>query len=93
MRDVKIYVTTYCGYCHAAKALLHRKGVPFQEIDCTGDPESRRMLIEKTGRRTVPQIFIDGVPIGGYDDLRALDLAGELDPILAGAETPRAIST
>jgi glutaredoxin 3 len=91
MPDVKLYVTTYCGYCHAAKALLTRKGVPFEEIDCTGDAATRRMLIEKTGRRTVPQIFIAGVPVGGFDDLNALERRGELDAILAGDKQPASV--
>lgn len=88
MVDVRIFVTTYCGFCHAAKALLAKKGVPFEEIDCTGDPDTRRWLVEQTGRRTVPQIFIAGVPVGGFDELRRLDEAGELYPILAGERTP-----
>ena len=88
MSEVKLYVTTYCGYCNAAKALLTRKGVRFEEIDCTDDPETRRMLIDKTGRRTVPQIFIAGVPVGGFDDLDALERRGELDAILAGEKSP-----
>jgi len=81
--EVKIYVTTYCGYCHAAKALLEQRGVRFQEIDCTNDPETRRWLIDQTGQRTVPQIFIGGAHVGGCDDIHALDHAGQLDPLLA----------
>jgi glutaredoxin 3 len=88
MPEVKIYVTTYCGYCVAAKRLLEAKGVAYQEIDCTRDPETRKWLIETTGMRTVPQIFIGGVPVGGYDDLAELDQEGRLDAILAGKETP-----
>ena len=89
MREVKVYVTATCGYCHAAKRLLTHKGVPFDAIDCSDDAETRRWLVEQTGRRTVPQVFIDGVPVGGYDDLRALDDAGRLDLILQGKEAPQ----
>lgn len=89
MREVKVYVTTYCPYCKAAKQLLTHKGVPFESIDCTDDAEKRQWLVEQTGRRTVPQVFIDGVPVGGFDDLRALDEAGRLDPILEGKEAPQ----
>ena len=85
---IEIYRTLYCGYCRRAKALLDRKGVPYEEIDCTLDGKTRRWLVEQTGRRTVPQIFIDGIPIGGYDELAALDRAGELDRILRGERAP-----
>ena len=67
--DVRIYTTNYCGYCHAAKALLQQRGVAFQEIDCSSDPATRKWLIDQTGQRTVPQIFIGGVPVGGFSDL------------------------
>lgn len=81
---VKVYTRRWCGYCSAAERLLKRKGVAFEEIDTTGDPEIRRWLVEVTGRTTVPQIFIDGKAIGGYDDMNALDRAGKLDALLAG---------
>jgi glutaredoxin 3 len=58
--------------------------VPFEEIDCTDDRATRNWLVEATGRRTVPQIFIGGVPVGGFDELRRLERAGRLDGILAG---------
>lgn len=86
MAKVEIYTTTYCPYCHAAKRLLRSKNVPFEELDVTDDDARRSWLVEKTGRRTVPQIFIDGTPVGGFDDLSALDKAGRLDRILAGEE-------
>jgi glutaredoxin 3 len=86
--EVKLYVTTYCGYCRAAKALLQKKQAAFQEIDCTNDPSVRKWLIEQTGQRTVPQIFIAGVPVGGFSELSALDQAGKLAAILAGDEAP-----
>jgi glutaredoxin 3 len=80
--EVIVYVTDYCPYCTRAKGLLKRKGVAFTEIDVTNDPEKRAWLLEKTGQRTVPQIFIDGVSVGGSDDIHALDRAGKLDPLL-----------
>ncbi|MGN6106345.1 MAG: glutaredoxin 3 [Kofleriaceae bacterium] len=83
--QVKIYTRKWCGYCTAAERLLEDKGVAFEEIDTTGDKETRRWLVEATGgRTTVPQIFIDGRSIGGYDDMKQLDRAGELDALLAG---------
>lgn len=91
MIGVKIYTTTYCGYCRAAKALLQRKGAAFEEIDCTDDDDLRSWLVEQTGQRTVPQIFLAGVPVGGFDDLSALDREGLLDRILAGDEPPEHI--
>jgi len=82
MKAVKIYTTTYCGYCARAKDFLRRKGVAFDEVDVTGDDAQREMLVEKTGRRTVPQIFIGDEPIGGYTDMVALEQQGQLDPKL-----------
>jgi glutaredoxin 3 len=89
--DVKIYTTNYCGYCRAAKSLLQQRGVTFEEIDVSADPGQRKWLIEKTGQRTVPQIFIAGVPVGGYSELSGLERAGKLEAILAGAETPPSV--
>jgi glutaredoxin 3 len=82
---VKIYTRKLCGYCTAAERLLKAKGVAFENVDCTRDPEKRRWLVEVTGRTTVPQVFIDGAAVGGYDDLRALDHSGKLDQLLAGS--------
>jgi len=87
MAQVVIYTTIYCPYCTGAKALLRSKNVVFQEIDVTDDPERRAEMEHLSRRRTVPQIFIDGNPIGGYDDARLLDAKGELDRLLGGAET------
>ncbi|WP_038035749.1 glutaredoxin 3 [Thermopetrobacter sp. TC1] len=85
MAEVIIYATRFCPYCHAAKRLLRDKGVEFQEIDVTFDPKTRRKMTELAGgRHTVPQIFINGHHVGGYDDLSALDKAGKLDPLLRG---------
>jgi len=82
MAPVRIYTRELCGFCTAAKHLLDAKAVPYEEIDCTGDHATRRWLAEETGQSTVPQIFIDGKPVGGFTDLRALDEAGELDRML-----------
>lgn len=78
MPAVVVYSTTYCGYCVRAKMLLQRRGIPFEEIDVTDDDARRAWLRTTTGRRTVPQIFIHGEPIGGCDELYALDRSGEL---------------
>jgi glutaredoxin 3 len=83
MAEVKIYTTQLCPYCIRAKALLNRKGVRFEEIDVARNRELRRWLSDRTGRQTVPQIFINGQSVGGYDDIAALDQQGQLDPLLA----------
>ncbi len=84
MAKVQVYTTTYCPYCVRAKSLLKSKGVAFEEIDVTDNPELREKMVEMAGgRRTVPEIFIDGKIIGGYDELRALDRAGKLDTLLS----------
>lgn len=81
---VIVYSQPFCGYCSAAKRLLTAKGATFAEIDVMFEAGRRDEMIERSGgRRTVPQIFIDGRHIGGYDDLSALDKAGELDRLLA----------
>jgi glutaredoxin 3 len=81
---ILVYTTPFCGYCSAAKRLLTAKGADFAEIDVMMDSARRQEMIAKSaGRRTVPQIFIDGRHIGGFDDLNALDQAGELDLLLA----------
>jgi glutaredoxin 3 len=80
---VEVYTTTACPYCVRAKALLKHKGVEFTEIDVTDDAELRAKMVEMAGgRRTVPEIFINGKLIGGYDELRALEDQGGLDPLL-----------
>jgi glutaredoxin 3 len=84
MKTVEIYTTPLCGYCHAAKRLLTKKGVPFTETDVSVDPALRATMMQRAhGRRTVPQIFIGGSHVGGCDDLYALEDAGKLDPMLA----------
>lgn len=83
---VTIFTTPWCGYCARAKALLARKGVAYTEIDIEADPRLRAEMIARSGRRTVPQVFIGGRHVGGSDDLAALDAAGELDRLLAEQE-------
>jgi glutaredoxin 3 len=84
MARVEIYTKMFCGYCTAAKRLLARKGVDFEEYDITlGGPKRAEMLQRANGRTSVPQIFIDGVHVGGSDDIHALDHDGRLDPMLA----------
>ncbi len=80
---IDVYTTRICPYCVRAKALLQRKGATFTEIDVSDDDDARLALVQKAdGRRTVPQIFINDVCIGGCDDLYALDAAGKLDALL-----------
>lgn len=84
MKPVEIYTTPICGYCAMAKRLLSRKGVPYVEIDVMASPEKRAEMVQRSGGgRTVPQIFIGGTPVGGCDDLHALERAGKLDALLA----------
>ncbi len=84
MAKVEVYTTSCCPYCVRAKSLLESKGVAFDEIDVTADDALREKMIERAGgRRTVPEIFINGKIIGGYDDLRALEDEGGLDPLLS----------
>ena len=83
MAKVEIYTTSICPFCHAAKKLLTDKGADFSEISLTQEPHLRGRMVERAnGARTVPQIFINDVHIGGCDDLYALDSKGELDPLL-----------
>ena len=89
MPKIVIYTTATCPYCMRAKALLTEKGAPFEEIPVDFDPPRRaEMRARAGGRTTVPQIFIGDRPIGGCDDLFALEFAGELDPLLADRVEP-----
>ncbi|HYR05269.1 MAG TPA: glutaredoxin 3 [Gallionella sp.] len=84
MVKVLMYCTAACPYCVRAEQLLQRKGVrEMEKIRVDLQPELRVVMMEKTGRRTVPQIYIGGKHVGGYDDLASLDRAGELDELLA----------
>mgnify|MGYP001544910372 CR=1 FL=1 len=83
MAKVEMYTTMWCGYCARARGLLQKKGVAFEDIDVESDTSKREEMMQRAhGRTTVPQIFIDGVHVGGSDDLAALDRAGKLDPLL-----------
>jgi glutaredoxin 3 len=77
-----MYSTSWCPYCQRARSLLRAKGMQYEEIDIGEQPDRRAEMIERSGRSTVPQIFIDDRHIGGSDDLYALDAAGSLDPLL-----------
>src|SRR5205085_2980114 len=91
MSRIQIYTTRYCPYCHAAKRLLSKKGVEFDETDVSGDVKGRSQMVTRAnGRMTVPQIFIGATHVGGYDDLYALDRAGKLDPLLGRDEAAAA---
>jgi glutaredoxin 3 len=83
MARIEVYTTRWCGYCVRAKALLDGKGLEYEEITLDDDPAFRRNLQELTGGWTVPQIVIDGTPIGGYTELWRLDKSGQLDARLA----------
>lgn len=81
--SVVIYTTKICAYCGRAKALFARKGIAFSEIDVSDDDEKRIWLMQTTGQRTVPQIFINEQSVGGFDEVWALERKGELDRLLA----------
>lgn len=84
MANITMYTTAVCPYCINAERLLLSKGVQsINKIRVDLEPELRIKMMEQTGRRTVPQIYIDDLHVGGFDDLRALDMAGKLDPLLA----------
>lgn len=83
MQHVTIYTTPLCGYCFAAKRLLKKKNVPFEEINVARSPDLRQEMMSKSGgRHTVPQIFVGKVHVGGFDDLAALEMDDKLDPLL-----------
>lgn len=82
MAHIEIYTKDWCRYCTSAKALLNTKNVSYEEIDVTRDLGQEAEMVQRSGRRTVPQIFIDERHIGGSDDLASLDARGELNPLL-----------
>ncbi|HEB95661.1 MAG TPA: glutaredoxin 3 [Sedimenticola thiotaurini] len=82
MPEVVIYTTNICPYCVRAKALLKRKGVSYEERNIEGSRELMKEMLQRSRRRTVPQIFIDDFHVGGYDDMAELDMLGRLDPLL-----------
>ena len=81
---VVMYTTQWCGYCRRARLLFSGKGVPFTDIDVEAVPGAREEMHARSGRTSVPQVFIGGQHIGGFDDTKALDDQGPLDPLLAG---------
>jgi glutaredoxin 3 len=83
MPEIKVYTTRWCGYCVRAKALLDARGLQYEEVSLDDDPHFRRTVHELTGGWTVPQILIDGKPIGGYTELWRLDKSGALDGLAA----------
>jgi glutaredoxin 3 len=83
MARIQMYTTRWCGYCVRAKTLLESRGISFEEISLDDDPDFRRRLLDLTGGWTVPQIVIDGRPIGGYTELWQLDRSGELEHFAA----------
>lgn len=88
MPSVQIYATGYCPYCVRARELLTRKGVPFEEIRIDQDRAQRRIMVERSQRETVPQIFIGARHIGGYEDMAALEASGALDALLQDPPLP-----
>jgi glutaredoxin 3 len=82
MPKIEIYTASYCPYCDRAKDLLTRKGVSFIPLDVEHNDTLRQECMARSGRRTIPQIFIDDFHVGGFDDLYALDQKGKLDPLL-----------
>ena len=85
MARVEVYTTPMCPYCVAAKRLLEERDIPFAEYDVASDTALRADVMQRSRRRTVPQIFIDGRSIGGFEELRALDEAGELEALRTAA--------
>lgn len=79
-----MYLKGWCPYCQRARALLAAKGATVEEIDIEARPDQRAVMVERSGRTTVPQVFIGDRHVGGCDDLHDLDAAGGLDPLLAG---------
>ena len=83
MPNIEMYSTRFCPYCMAARRLLDAKQVEYTVYDLDREPARRKEMMERSGRHTVPQIFIEGRHIGGFDDMAALDAEGGLDPLLA----------
>lgn len=82
MPKVVMYTTMICPYCTRAKHLLQRKAVDFEEVRIDSDQEQLAIMVERSRRHTVPQIFIDDLHVGGFDELATLEARGELDPLL-----------
>lgn len=90
---VVMYATRYCPYCIRARQLLQAKSISIKEIDVDSDPTLWQTMTERSGRETVPQIFIDGLHIGGYDDMAALERAGKLDALLFNSMPSEGLDT
>ena len=86
--SVLIYLTQWCPFCQRAKALLTKRKVNFTKVDVDDRPELRSWLVSSSGQRTVPQVFINGQPVGGYTELEKIDRQGKLDALLAQAPAP-----
>lgn len=85
MAKIEVYASMWCGFCVRAKSLLNAKGAEFTEYDVDSEPGRRQEMRERGGGRTVPQIFVDGKPVGGCDEIFALDAEGKLDPLIGVA--------
>ncbi|MGS2722800.1 glutaredoxin 3 [Porticoccus sp. GXU_MW_L64] len=85
MSDVVLYGTRFCPYCIAARRLLKRKGVDFKDISVDSNRKLRTEVMQRSGQRTVPQIWVGSTHVGGFDDLQRLESNGKLDKLLAGA--------
>ncbi len=85
MNRITVYTTEPCGYCRTAKALLDRRGIPYDEINLAKDASGRAELVAKTGMMTFPQVIVDGQPLGGFQELAAADRAGRLADLRAAA--------
>ena len=85
MNRVTVFTTEPCGYCRTAKALLDRRGIPYEEVNLGKDPDGRAELVAKTGMMTFPQVIVDGEPLGGFQELAAADRTGRLAEFRAAA--------
>ena len=85
MARLTVYTTEPCGYCRTAKALLQRRGIPYDEINLARDADGRAELVARTGMMTFPQVMIDGEPLGGFQELAAADRAGRLADLRVAA--------
>lgn len=84
-QEILVYTAGWCPFCLRAKALLDRKGLAYREVDVEGEPAQREEMMKRSGRRTVPQIFVGETHVGGFDELSALDRAGRFDLLLGRA--------
>jgi glutaredoxin 3 len=85
MNRITVYTTEPCGYCRTAKALLDRRGIPYDEVNLSKDGAGRAELVSRTGMMTFPQVIVDGEPIGGFQELAAADRSGRLADLLVAA--------